>query len=313
LAAVWRGLCVVWIRNTVREALAAHVALSAKGVAATLFHARFAQAHRLEIEAQVRATFGKTSTPADRAGQVLIATQVVEQSLDLDFDLMITDLAPIDLIIQRAGRLHRHDRGPRGTPLLVLHAPVWTDAPDSLWVSTWSPGTARIYPDHGRLWLTLKLLRSGFALPDDSRRLVEGVYGGAAAVPDGLSDRADRASRERAAMTHAARANVMSSNDAYAATDLFAWDDEDAPTRLGERSREWVLCEGGEPITGELEGSVVSLRLNAISKAPECRLVAAGSWRRTLDFHDGVARCERPDGSALVVRYDRRQGLSWSG
>ena len=60
--------------------------------------------------------FGKKSTPQMRVGRILIATQVVEQSLDIDFDVLISDLAPIDLLVQRAGRQHRHDRGDRGDP-----------------------------------------------------------------------------------------------------------------------------------------------------------------------------------------------------
>ena len=79
---------------------------------------------RIEKENEVLKFFGKDSTPEIRKGKILVATQVVEQSLDLDFDFMVTDLAPMDLIIQRSGRLHRHNdpakRGKRGVPRLVV-------------------------------------------------------------------------------------------------------------------------------------------------------------------------------------------------
>ena len=58
---------------------------------------------------RVLTNFGKAERDP-RVKRVLVATQVIEQSLDLDFDLMITELAPVDLILQRLGRLHRHHR-----------------------------------------------------------------------------------------------------------------------------------------------------------------------------------------------------------
>jgi len=75
-----------------------------------LFHSRFIFAHRQKKEEAVLDLFGVTPKPADarRKGHVLIATQVVEQSLDLDFDWLITQLCPVDLLFQRMGRLHRH-------------------------------------------------------------------------------------------------------------------------------------------------------------------------------------------------------------
>ncbi len=72
-----------------------------------LFHARFTFADRARIEAAILQTYGKNSP---RKGRVLVATQVVEQSLDLDFDIMLSQLAPIEFLFQRMGRLWRHDR-----------------------------------------------------------------------------------------------------------------------------------------------------------------------------------------------------------
>ncbi len=72
-----------------------------------LFHSRFPACWRAEIERQVTENYGKNCDQRPERS-VLIATQVVEQSLDLDFDIIISDVAPVDLLIQRIGRLHRH-------------------------------------------------------------------------------------------------------------------------------------------------------------------------------------------------------------
>ncbi len=168
------GARVVWIRNTVREAQRAFAAVTATHPVSpvTLFHARFRGCDRSEIERQVLAAFGKRSQPG---GRVLIATQVVEQSLDLDFDELHTDLAPVDLILQRAGRLHRHVRlRPDGfaEPRLVVHVPSEKDA------SAFRFGPSRYVYDVGTLWITNRALsgRGTLVLPNDIRGLVEECY-----------------------------------------------------------------------------------------------------------------------------------------
>jgi len=122
---------VLVISNAVDEAIAAFDRLAIVRPEGTvrLFHARFAQCDRLAIENDVLGRFGHAARPNDCAGHILVATQVVEQSLDLDFDLVISDLAPIDLIIQRAGRLWRHmDQRPQAErptpePTLMVVSP----------------------------------------------------------------------------------------------------------------------------------------------------------------------------------------------
>lgn len=76
-------------------------------IALDLFHARYRFADRNEIEQQALNNYGNNAAPG---GRILVATQVVEQSLDLDFDWMLTQLCPVDLVFQRLGRLHRHQR-----------------------------------------------------------------------------------------------------------------------------------------------------------------------------------------------------------
>lgn len=92
-----------------------------------LFHARFPADDRAERETTVLELFGGGEETRPRAA-LLIATQVAEQSLDLDFDFMLSDLAPVDLVLQRAGRMHRHERhrpgqhDSRGSGLLGWYA-----------------------------------------------------------------------------------------------------------------------------------------------------------------------------------------------
>lgn len=112
--AVRDGGIVAVVANTVDRAQAAYNrfvrALGADRV--ELFHSRFLANHRSAREDRLRQRLGPPGPSVSRPhGLVVVATQVIEQSLDVDFDLMVSDLAPIDLLIQRAGRLHRHVRG----------------------------------------------------------------------------------------------------------------------------------------------------------------------------------------------------------
>lgn len=107
VALAQQGARVLVVVNKVRRAQELYGELSA-AVPATLFHARFPMDERLAIEAKVLEQFGPGGSCA--GGHVLVATQVAEQSLDIDMDVLITDIAPVDLVMQRAGRIHRHDR-----------------------------------------------------------------------------------------------------------------------------------------------------------------------------------------------------------
>jgi CRISPR-associated helicase Cas3/CRISPR-associated endonuclease Cas3-HD len=111
------GGCVLVIRNTVKRVIETARVLRERFDAAevTVAHARFVDLDRLAKDKRLLDMFG----PPDRPGvdrprrHIVVASQVAEQSLDVDFDLLVTDLAPVDLLLQRMGRLHRHQRGPR--------------------------------------------------------------------------------------------------------------------------------------------------------------------------------------------------------
>lgn len=111
------GGCAAVICNTVRKAQETFSRLKEMQMVdeedLILFHARYPVCWRNQIEKRVLKKFDKNSTLKDGSRPhkaIVVATQVIEQSLDLDFDLMVSELAPVDLILQRAGRLHRHER-----------------------------------------------------------------------------------------------------------------------------------------------------------------------------------------------------------
>jgi CRISPR-associated endonuclease/helicase Cas3 len=198
--ALANGGCAVVIRNTIGLAQETYLrlrdALQGDGIAIELFHARFPFGRRMEIENTVLRRFGKTSGPAERDKRVLVATQVVEQSLDLDFDVMVSDVAPVDLVLQRAGRLHRHARGSRparvSEPRLWLINPSSKDGLPDFGASEW------VYARYVllRSYLVVKAVE-GVRLPDDLERFVEQVYGTEPlTIPDGWQTALDKSKRE---------------------------------------------------------------------------------------------------------------------
>lgn len=124
LGSVEDGGCVAVIHNTVDRAQQTYKRLkSALGDDIVLLHSRFITTDRLVKEGQLVELLG----PSDRIRPqrlVVVSTQVLEQSLDLDFDAMFTDMAPIDALIQRMGRLHRHDRSPDARPASMRAAGI---------------------------------------------------------------------------------------------------------------------------------------------------------------------------------------------
>jgi CRISPR-associated endonuclease/helicase Cas3 len=262
------GQCICWIRNTVKGARHAYQQLQDQPWLApeklTLFHSRYAMVDRQGIEKDVLQRFGKESTATNRTGQVLIATQVVEQSLDLDFDVMISDLAPIDLLIQRGGRLQRHTRKADGTCLtdddasdqrppacLYVLSPDPAHTADKNWLRTLLPGTQAIYPNVGQLWLTIRglLANDGFAMPEDARELIEGVYGDEAQsdIPLELDQATQEAIAEQRAQRGMGEFNQLELEKGYtlaSARQSGGWDEDvRIPTRLGGDTVTVVLLQ----------------------------------------------------------------------
>lgn len=106
------GGCACIIANTVRYAQEIYTECRKrlKDVELILYHAQFTMPHRARKEKELMKKMGRSSEPGDRDRSILIGTQVLEQSLDYDADIMVTQICPMDLFLQRIGRLHRHER-----------------------------------------------------------------------------------------------------------------------------------------------------------------------------------------------------------
>jgi len=293
--------CAVWFRNTVPDAIGAYRTLRERGVPVLLFHSRFTRARRAVIEGGVIDRFGPESGGDKRAGWVLVSTQVAEQSLDIDFDEQVLDLAPADLILQRLGRRRRHIRHADGLrkrdglderpdECVRLLSPDENDVRDCGWLKELLPGTAFVYPNTARLWLSAKLLLHPEAIPNrlpgspsdllvphlDARPLVEAVYPPddwslRAVVPEPLRKPYDRDRGETRMKRDDSIARAFAFKDGYLhEAQRIAGDFEDASamtaTRSGdggtvhlavERDGRWGWLE-----TGGMMQSSVPVRLN---------------------------------------------------
>jgi len=348
VSAQGQGAAVAWIRNTVDDCLAAGDLLRRAGVKPLIFHARFAQGDRQDREREVLGIFGIEKNARDRHGRVVVATQVIEQSLDLDFDLLVTDIAPMDLIIQRAGRLWRHPRrNPKRPPALVCELLVLTprpvDEPASDWLAGDFRGTAYVYRNPGVLWSTARLLAQerGILCPDEIRGLVEKAY-----VPDdvppGLEAGSDKATAAGYADASRARYATLNLDDGYHGG-ARTWESDtrvltrltDAYTTLrlarveeGLRLRPWV--EGPDERTSWALSEVKVRSWRApIGSVPEIRFASAvrvvlGTWGEyeqeipLLPLVPGpggswTGTLRRPDGKRAFFGYSTEGGLTWAG
>lgn len=162
------GGCVGIIANTVKRAQQIAAILRDECDAdIILYHAQFIQSDRNMLEDRILRRVGKRSTEDMRKNTVIVGTQVLEQSLDIDFDILITELCPMDLLLQRIGRLHRHPERKRPAAL--------QEAVCCILQSDDNSGSEKIY---GK-WLlgqTAARLPERILIPDQISTLVQAVY-----------------------------------------------------------------------------------------------------------------------------------------
>ncbi|GAA1943253.1 hypothetical protein GCM10009738_15890 [Kitasatospora viridis] len=190
------GGCALVVRNTVDRVLEAAACLRQRfdAEAVTVTHARFLDLDRARKDTDLLERFGLHGR-RPTGPHIVVASQVVEQSLDVDFDLLVTDLCPMDLMLQRIGRLHRHQRGPGQSdrPPRLRTARCLVTGTD--WRADGPPepvaGSIAVYRRHPLL-RALAVLRPFLTeagghplqLPRDIGPLVQQAYGAAPVGPD---------------------------------------------------------------------------------------------------------------------------------
>ena len=194
-AAARQGARVLVVRNTVTGAVEVQAALEqelgighaalwrVRGVPAP-HHGRFGSQDRRVLDEAVETSFGKDAEHG--GGMVLVGTQTLEQSLDIDADFLLTDLAPGDVLLQRLGRLHRHGRKSRpagfAVPSVTLLTPSSRDLGPYLERERGraSHGIGTVYENLLSIEATWRELerRQNLSVPEENRSLVEAVTHG---------------------------------------------------------------------------------------------------------------------------------------
>ncbi|OJW19295.1 MAG: CRISPR-associated helicase/endonuclease Cas3 [Rhodospirillales bacterium 69-11] len=320
VTAAQAGARVLVIRNTITAAVATWHAVRAAGAAPLLLragggpalhHSRFAPEDRALLDECVEAALSPHARPA--GGCIVIGSQTLEQSLDIDADYLLTDLCPVDVLLQRIGRLHRHTSVERpvgfevpGCCVLVperglepLLAPQFENG-----LGAWRDQAgvfSGIYRDLSVLELTRVLIleHPEWLLPAMNRLLVESatheqrIADLHAERAGGWADYRNTIIGAELAQGGAARLALLPV-DAPFCTMQFPTDEAPIRTRLGEEGARITFTT---PVTGPFDKPITGLTLPA-------------HWSRGLDTIAPVV--PRGDGDALVIeigprsfRYDR--------
>jgi hypothetical protein len=303
---------------------------------------------RTAIEEEIEMMFGKGTIPGkdgeppehDRPrSAILVATQVVEQSLDIDFDEMISEIAPIDLLLQRLGRVHRHDRPDRPEPgVLRLHVVLPGDDGNL--------GTTSLVYYKYILRRTMKVIdglkekndagNGVIMIPTNTRELIEAVYKDDPGDDDTSIDQcrekheSDKTKHENIASKYLF-AKPSSRAFSLATQDGFAYDESEgesseyfsARTRIGRDGFPVILVEGDQfhdEIESKKRPSLKKARMiyqhlvqlpeywvHGISFNPEPPWI---NRAHVLRMHDGKWTCPSSDGNkTITITYDDEYGL----
>lgn len=307
--ALAEGGCAAVVRNTVDrvQETADRLGEEFGSDRVTVNHSRFLACDRARIDTDLVRRFGPPGPDNDRAGpHIVVASQVLEQSLDVDFDLLVTDLAPVDLVLQRLGRTHRHRR--------ERPAPVWAPRCAVVGVQDWHGTPVRAVRGSRAVYGEYPLLRSAallverdtVRLPDDIAPLVQAGYGdepiGDPSWHPALTAAAEAADAKARERRHKAATFLL--DEAAAGASLIGWvqagvGDAEGPhgaaqVRDGAESLEVLVVQrdrDGGLLTPDwiAEGAATQIPLDDVVPPDLARIVAACSLRLPFAMsHEGV-------------------------
>ncbi|MFE9906387.1 type I-E CRISPR-associated protein Cse1/CasA [Streptomyces achromogenes] len=301
------GGCALVVRNTVGRVLEAAEALKDRlgEDQVTVAHSRFLAADRAANDADLLRRFGPDGERPVR--HVVVASQVAEQSLDVSFDVLVTDLAPVDLVLQRMGRLHRHP-SPRPArlcaPRCLITGVDWSASPPAP-----VAGTQAVYPGDWTLLRALAALTPHLdgvpvRLPHDISALVQSAYGGEPLGPVAWAgNTAEAEERHRALLADKRRRADgfllgpvrRPGRPVYGWLEAHAGDADDSPTgraqvRDGEETLEVLV------IQRQADG-----RLTTVPWLDEGRLDGRGGLELPVDFPPSRRSAEAVAASALTL------------
>jgi CRISPR-associated endonuclease/helicase Cas3 len=280
LDAASQGAKVIVLRNTVTDCLKTQEVLEQEAATreqsdhlhevagqAAPHHSRYAREDRTILDQALEEHFGKDRKSG---GRVAVATQTVQQSLDLDADLLITDLCPMDVLLQRIGRLHRHQRQrPAGFENARCVVLVPEDRDLSLLINRvgegqGAHGLGRVYQDLRVIDATWQILgkQPRLTIPRDNRALVEralhSVVLNETQISDAWNKHAASVSGKDFASRQTARFNLCNWGQDFTELDFPPAGEKKIPTRLGLNDRRVVL---DQPTTGPFGKKIRELTL----------------------------------------------------
>ena len=312
------GGCALVIRNTVARAQETYLAArEVFGEDAVLLHSRLTVGERADRTERVLDMLGPQNRSGGRPRRlVVVATQLAEQSFDVDVDLLVTDLAPIDLLLQRIGRLHRHDRPDSSRPTAVREPQVVVTGVrrDQAGPPSFPLGSRHVYGQHVLLraaHLVFEAVDSQrpWAVPTDVPDLVRRGYAEELALPQEWESAADsaRSAWLTAEADRCGRAEqfLLSGADALGTPTLAGLherhiaelDDEDAVAavvRDGEPSIEVVLVQRDERGYVALDGRRLGPTGEAVSDGDVLERVVRDTVRLRPDLTDAAVASLAP-------------------